>query len=156
VGLSFFGMGCPAEGPDPGPENENGNPTVLAVFDADYRDTFVEVRDCRFSATHGGANIRVLVNPVGLEAYLADENPLPLGSIVLKEEYSAADCSDEADLVNWSVMLKEAPGFDSENGDWHWQFLAADREVLEDVNTRCLPCHLAPECVARDYMCTEP
>lgn len=124
------------------------------IFPASYRNTFAEVRDCRFSVEHGGVAIRVLANPVAAGPYLRDENPLPVGSVVVKEEYVAADCKDDSKLIRWRAMRKETPGFDSDDGDWHWQWVNRDRTVAFDDKQTCIGCHLAPSCVARDYMCT--
>ena len=146
--------GCPVETPTPVP---TATPTggVDPIFPADYRDTFVEVRDCRLSIEHGGVSIRVLANPIAAEPYLRDQNPLPEGSIVIKEEYAGADCRRDADLVRWRAMRKEAPGFDPEDGDWHWQWVdAPSRRVRFDDKETCIGCHVAPACLARDLMCT--
>lgn len=132
-------------------------PTVAGVepvFPADYRATFTEVRDCRSSIEHGGVNIRVLVNPIAVDPYLSEVNPLPRGSIVVKEEFSGPDCKD-ADLVRWRAMRKEAEGFDPQDADWHWQWVNPDRSVLLDDKSTCIGCHVRPACTARDYMCTE-
>jgi hypothetical protein len=65
---------------------------------------------------------------IAVEPYLREENPLPLGSIVIKEEYPAgSNCLNDSDLVRWRVMRKEAPGFDPEDGDWHWQWVTRRR-----------------------------
>lgn len=135
-------------------------PVIDPIFPADYRGTFVEVRDCRLGIEHRSRMIRVLANPIAAEPYRRLENPLPVGSIVIKEEYEGVDCSNDADLVSWSVMRKETPGFDTEDGDWHWQQVEApDRLVSCDdkgcPGFPCIGCHRAPACVARDYMCTE-
>src|SRR6188768_2381652 len=74
--------GCPPEEPTP-------------VFPANYRDTYSEVRNCRFSIEHGGVTIRVLANDVGRQPYLDDANPLPVGSIIVKEEFAGSSCDDE-------------------------------------------------------------
>ena len=146
--------GCPIETPTPVP---TATPTggVDPIFPADYRDTFIEVRDCRFSVEHGGVSIRVLANRLAAEPYLRDENPLPMGSIVVKEEYEGSDCRNAADLSRWRAMRKEAPGFDPEDGDWHWQWVdAPSRRVRFDDKETCIGCHLRPDCVERDFMCT--
>ena len=133
---------------------QNGCP-VEPVFPANYRDTYTEVRDCRFSIEHGGVSIRVLTNSIATQPYLANANPLPVGSVVLKEEFNAPDCSNDADLIQWRVMRKEAPGFDPQDGDWHWQMVDDDRKVVFDDKSTCTTCHNRPECLARDRMCTE-
>jgi len=132
----------------------NGCP-VDPVFPANYRDTYTEVRDCRFSTEHGGVYIRVLANPIAAQPYINLANPLPVGSIVIKEEYSSdPTCTVQDNLAQWRVMRKEAPGFDPVAGDWHWQWVDPDRSVRFNDKTTCIGCHTRPECLARDHMCT--
>lgn len=145
LGLLALG-GCPS-----GPQNQGAEP----IFPANYRATYTLVRDCRNSIEHG-ATIRVWVNPIGAQAYLADENPLPVGTIVVKEEFVGVDCSDDNELEFWSAMRKEAAGFDSQDADWRWQEVGADRKVRLDDKSTCIDCHRDPDCIARDYMCTVP
>jgi len=133
--------GCPAPVPTP-------------IFPADYRDDYIEVRDCRFSIEHGGVSIRVLANEIGADAYLANANPLPVGSVIVKEEYTGTDCED-AVPDRWRVMRKEAPGFDPVDGDWAWQWVDPDRSVRFNDKATCIGCHNVSECNARDKMCTE-
>jgi hypothetical protein len=127
---------------------------VCPIFPADYRKTYVEVRDCRSSPEHGGV-VRVLASPNAVRPYKDGANPLPVGSVIVKEEFSRRGCEDE-DLVRWRVMRKEAPGFDPEDGDWHWQWVESSFAVRFDDKTTgdCITCHREPDCLARDYMCT--
>ena len=58
-----------------------------------------------------------------------------------------------------AAMRKEAPGFDPEDGDWHWQWVdaptAPSRATTRAARaSSCITCHRAAECMARDYMCT--
>jgi len=134
-----------------------GTPTatvvVTPIFPANYLATYTVVRDCRFSSEHGLVYVRVLANSIGAQPYLADANPLPVGSTIVKEEFSGADCNPNS-LVRWRAMRKEAPGFDAVDGDWHWQWVNADRSVLLNDKSTCIGCHTVPACLARDLMCT--
>lgn len=134
-----------------------GGPTVdEPVFPADYRNTYTLVRDCRLGIEHGGTQIRVWVNDIGAAAYQAEEDPLPVGTVVVKEEYEGTDCSNDDDLHVWAVMRKESPGFDPDNNDWDWiEYAAPGRTRTSFVKQLCIDCHRDPDCVARDYMCTE-
>ncbi len=163
VNLALFGCPAtptptatipPAASPTP---TASPSPIVVAtpIFPASYRNNFVEVRSCRFSVEHGGGSMRVLANPVAVDAYLGEENPLPFGSVIVKEEFNHTDCSDDSKLVRWAAMRKQADGFDSEHGNWQWQWVNRNRTVATDNKQACLGCHLKPACVARDYMCTE-
>ena len=133
---------------------DNGN-AIDPVFPANYRETFTEVRDCRFSSSHPGM-IRVLVNDIGASAYLNDQNPLPVGSIIVKETFDGTTCENTNELSLWSAMRKEAAGFDPVDADWYWQDVLPDRTVLNDTKARCIACHQVDACLARDYMCTTP
>jgi len=154
--VNFALAGCPVVSiPTPTPvPTPTAGPALTPIFAASYRNNFVEVRSCRFSIEHGGVAMRVLANPIGAAAYLAEANPLPVGSIVIKEEYNNADCSDDAKLVRWAAMLKRSPGFDAEHGDWHWQWVNRNRTVAADGKASCIACHIHSACVERDYMCT--
>jgi hypothetical protein len=125
------------------------------IFPADYHSTFTEVRDCRFSISHDGASIRVFANEIATRPYLDGDDPLPVGSILVKEEYDGSACEEDGEIVRWRAMRKEEPGFDDEDGDWHWQWVASGGTVRFDDKSTCIGCHSAPVCLARDYMCTE-
>ena len=135
------------------------------IFPADYRSTFIEVRACRLGIEHDSHMIRVLANPIAAEPYLQEQSPLPVGSIVIKEEFDSTNCRNDADLVSLSVMGKQAPGFDPADNDWHWQWVEAtsgnvvcDGKLCTNVQrSACVSagCHRLTECVARDYMCTQ-
>lgn len=130
----------------------SSNSVVQPIFSDDYLETFIEVRDCRFSSSHPGM-VRVLVNHIGADAYLNKANPLPAGTIVVKEIFDGTTCDDYSELGKWAVMRKEAAGFDSLHGNWIWQELLSDRSVLTDSKMNCIGCHRRDECVSRDYMC---
>ena len=131
----------------------SSNSVVQPIFADDYLETFIEVRDCRFSSSHPGM-VRVLVNDIGADFYLNKANPLPVGTIVVKEIFDGTTCDDYSELGKWAVMRKEAAGFDSLHGNWIWQELLSDRSVLTDSKMNCIGCHRRDECVSRDYMCT--
>ena len=146
-------LGATCSVPAGGGGGDDGD-AIEPIFPANYRETFTEVRDCRFSSSHPPGTIRVFVNEVGLAGYLADTNPLPVGTIVVKETFRGLTCDNDEELDLWSALRKEEAGFDEEDSDWHWQDVQPDRLVLIDTKTRCIGCHRA--CRARDYMCTLP
>lgn len=137
--------------------NDNTDSTIEPIFPESYRETYTEVRSCRTSFGHGGVQVRVFANEIAAPAYLAGQNPMPAGSVLVKEEFGGPECSDDSLLVQWRAMRKEAPGFDDDDSDWHWQRVLVDgRQVAEDTKASCIGCHRTDACVARDYMCTEP
>lgn len=132
-----------------------GGCPIEPIFPANYRDSYVIVRDCRLSIEHGAVMIRVWADPSSAQAYLDEANPLPVGAVIVKEEFEGVDCVTDEELIRWRPMRKEAPGFDPEDGDWAWQWVNKDRMVLLNDKATCINCHRHAECVARDYMCTE-
>lgn len=156
-------LGCGGMPPAPGnggggngSGNGDGDDPASMVFPADYRASYRLVRDCRLSSSHPSM-IRVWVNEIGADAYLANDNPLPEGTVVIKEEYGGTSCDADTELVSWAVMGKQAAGFDPEDGDWSWhRVVAPDRRILTDTKAGCVSCHRAPECLERDLMCTLP
>ena len=146
--LGLWACGCPSMGP---PDDD-----VAVLVPENYRSTFVQVRDCRNSSAHP-STVRVWVNSLGAGAYIANDNPMPVGSIVVKEEFAGTDCSDDAELILWSVMRKEPAGYNATGHDWHFQEVTApQRTISRDGNATCIACHTASECLVRDLMCTEP
>jgi hypothetical protein len=127
-----------------------------SIVPGDYASRFVRVRNCRGTIEHAGTAvsfITVYVNPESALQYQANANPLPANTIVVKEEHDDPACNE---LTAWSVMKKE-PGYDSAHGDWYWQRVMSNGSVVEDGQVeRCINCHEHPECLARDWMCTEP
>src|SRR5688572_3677306 len=115
------------------------------MFPADYELTYREVRNCRRSIDHDLHHIRVLADPAAYEPYMGRTMPFPVGAILLKVEYDDELCT-ESDLVRWSVMRKEEPGFGGPDYvDWYFQRVNLRREVISDNEERCTRCH--SECV---------
>jgi hypothetical protein len=142
-----------------GPD-EPAAPTSLVP--SGYATTFVEVRGCRMTSEHTAttpglvvSHIRVLTNPEAAAPYRANAARLPVGSLVVKEEYADPSCSR---LRAWTVMRKEPAGYDPPHNDWRWQRVrAVDQAVLVDGRvSSCISCHDTPACTARDWQCTVP
>jgi hypothetical protein len=164
--------GCdptPSPGSDP-----DGGPTSL--LPADYAATFVEVRGCRPSIDHDLAHIVVKTSAALADVYRAGPYPFPVGALIVKEQFEDAACTR---IGGWTLMRKEAPGYDPAFGDWHWQRLDGAGRVMAGVTAgqggkqdgpqdgrgsdtgkrtlaRCASCHAAAECRDRDFTCTQP
>lgn len=153
LSLSLLSAGC-------GPEE---TPPPTSLVPSDYASRFPEVRGCRMTFEHISSygpgtpsisNIRVVTSPEAMANYRVEGRTLPVGSVVIKEEYADPTCST---IIGWTVMRKEPAGYDTAHGDWHWQRVrASDRQVLEDGRvTRCISCHNTPACTSRDWQCTQ-
>jgi hypothetical protein len=122
------------------------------ILPPDYQASYVQVRSCRPADGHGSNSIVVFANAQAQSDYLSDIGPLPQGSVVVAKESAQADCSD---LAGYTLMFKEAPGYNPTAGDWHWQRLDDQRDVLEDGRVQsCISCHT--QCNRDDYTCSPP
>jgi hypothetical protein len=78
------------------------------------------------SKTHGGRFVDTWVNEVGAAAYLADEGPIPVGTVVVKTSWEKGP-DDQPSTVPGPifVMEKKEPGYAPDHGDWyyaiHWE-----------------------------------
>ncbi len=138
--------------------------TPSSLVPSDYATRFVEVRNCRSTIEHIATtpqpmvtNIRVLASPEAAAGYRMNAARLPVGTIIVKEEYDDPSCS-RASLRAWTVMRKEAAGSDPTHNDWRWQRVrASDSALLADGRVAsCIQCHNRPACTSRDWQCTEP
>jgi len=134
--------------------NALGGCPVERILPPDYAQTFMEVRNCRLSIEHEGYYIRVLTDPGSAQPYREQVPSLPVGSIVVKEEFTRSDCRPDS-IARWSVMRKEPPGFDPQAGDWQWQRISKDGTIIANGKATCIGCHARPACLRRDFMCTE-
>jgi hypothetical protein len=138
---SVLSPGCNGEGEQP-------------FFPEDYAATYQEVRDCRRSGDHDLNFIRILASPEAFEPYEGRSLPFPVGAVVLKPEYADDGCQD---LVGYTVMRKEAAGFDPMSSDWSWQRVSADRKPQAFEEARCIGCHrTCVEPSGYDLTCADP
>jgi hypothetical protein len=120
---------------------------------AGYPKGFGEARACRASSEHF-PRIRILVPAALASIYEGGPYPFPAGALVVKEEFEDSACRA---LTGYTLMRKEAPGFDPAGGDWAYQRLDERRRVTADGRERtraCAACHA--RCRARDHVCGEP
>lgn len=131
-----------------------GGEAEVPVFPDTYASTYQEVRDCRRSPDHDLNYIRVLASPEAADPYMGRAQPFPVGAIVLKEEYADAACQD---LDGFTVMRKEEAGYAPSTGDWSWQRVSADRDVVPIDEARCIGCHsLCTPPEGYDFTCAVP
>jgi len=136
-------------GSDAGPEPS---------FPADYAASYVEMRDCRFSHEHALRYIRVLASESAREPYaaLSADRPYPVGAVLLKLEHDDENCSE---LVEYTSLEKLEPGENPAGGDWLWQRVNTQREVVENgAPWTCVACHTShcsPPDTGYDLTCAE-
>lgn len=111
------------------------------IFPANFIETYREMRDCRFSHDHDLHYIRVLASPTAQAPYaaLSPDTPYPISATLVKIEYDEEACSAP---VQYTAIRKVAVGENPDGGDWRWQRVSVEREVLDDgAPARCVQCH---------------
>jgi hypothetical protein len=119
-----------------------GDEPLEPIFPADYRATYVEVRDCRGSGDHDLSPIRVLADPAAMPAYVNRDRPFPVGATLVKEEFEFDDVACEGAIVRWSVMVKLEDQSSPDTLDWRWQRVDGDGTVRTQDEPRCIGCHI--------------
>jgi cytochrome P460 len=74
------------------------------------------------SKKHGGVKAYrdIFVNPVGADAYVNQQFPLPEGTIVIKEAFKNKAAWEAQSKPEFTVMVKLATGSNPDTGDWKW------------------------------------
>jgi hypothetical protein len=122
------------------------------ILTSDPQTSYYQVRSCRLSSGHGSNYMVVLANALAESDYLSGGGPLPQGSVIVAVESDQADCSD---LTGYTLMSKDVPGYNPTAGDWHWQRLDDQRDVLQDGRVQgCISCHT--QCNRNDFTCSPP
>jgi hypothetical protein len=142
-------------GTDPGPPEE-------PLFPADYRSSgYMLVADGRFSTEHSGC-VEVHCDPGSAGDYTGLNFPLAEGTVLVKAVYPVTDpaCAgiSGAAETGWAVMKKLAAGSSPATGDWYWQELDADRNVVKSNDMgnvlECVSCHM--DYSAEDWTAIDP
>jgi hypothetical protein len=118
-----------------------GGDDEASLLPADYAATYTEVRDCRRSGDHDFNQVRVLADPAALAPYNTRTAEFPIGSIVVKEEYDAADETCSGEIVNWTLMSRLATASSPSTIDWTWQRVTATKVTRDELG--CVSCHQA-------------
>lgn len=68
---------------------------------------------------------------------------MPVGAVLLKEEYDFADTACEDEVVRRTVMVKLPADADAppEQLGWHWAEYEADGSLATENDSRCYGCH---------------
>ena len=131
-------------------QDQNKTSQILPLS---YPTNYTPVRTCRPIFGHTSSYVIVRANSTDVAAlYNAGNGPLPQGSLIVAEEYDKADCSS---LTGYTLMFKEALGYDPTADDWHWQRLDDQRLVADDGRVQtCISCHTLNS--RNDYTCSPP
>jgi hypothetical protein len=128
---------------------QQSGPSTSKLLPSDGVASYRQVRTCRPSVTHNSNYMVVYANALAQSDYLAGNYPLLQGSTIVTAETDQANCTGG---TGFTLMFKEALGYNPAAGDWRWQKLDAQREVLQDGRVQeCINCHA--KCGPYDYTC---
>ena len=85
--------------------------------------TYTKVSSAPFpSPTHGGRDVEVWVNSIGLAAYESADAAMPVGSIIVKTSTDATDqdADGQPSPGPTFVMVKRAAGYAPDHNDWSY------------------------------------
>jgi hypothetical protein len=94
--------------------------------------------------TAGKFVVDVYVNGVGAEGFKAKKNPLPVGTVIIKEHFHEKADGGAGDAALLTSMEKKAPGYDAANGDWEYAKTSPDgaKVDLRGKEKVCVDCHV--------------
>lgn len=125
-----------------GDDGESDADAAPPLFDPDFRETYTLARMCRNSTSHELHKVQVWASPEAAEAYLVQEGEMPVGSVLLKEEFDFADAACEGEVLRRTLMLKLPEGEGpAEQLGWHWVDYEADGTIASENHSLCWGCH---------------
>lgn len=139
--LGSCGGSSTGPGPTPTPE--------APQFPADYATSFVFAADLRYSPDHIGC-VQVYCDSAAAQPYHDAASSMPEGTVIVKEIYpeSSPGCvngTGGAAPSSFATMKKLATGASPGTGDWYWQEVDANRNVVKSNDMgnidACVSCH---------------
>ncbi len=146
---------CDDDGTTPTGGNGNG---VERFFPDDYLTAFGQALDCRtFSSGHFGNTVGVYISADQLDNYIDETYGFPVGTVIVKTEYSNIDPTCGGDVIRITSMRKGPAGTAPNSGDWEWQeFDLDDGTERSGQLPECINCHSGgnPDCgPEKDFTC---
>jgi len=92
----------------------------------------------RISGPHASAAISVYMNDPAAGAFESPGAMYPEGSIIVKEKRRGRDASL---LTGVGGMIKRAPGFDPDHGDWEYFYYENPATIQSGKIASCVECH---------------
>ncbi|WP_439622961.1 cytochrome P460 family protein [Gemmata sp.] len=101
---------------------------------------------------HAKHSVVVRVNPEAMGAFKRVGTPLPAGTVVIKEKHPDWSAAYNASACDFGAMIKREAGYDPENGDWEYAYVAPGpaKQVTRGKLASCIDCHSHMK--DRDYL----
>lgn len=103
------------------------------------------LRETEFEASIHGTEryLQDWANALAAQGIAAQGAPaFPVGAVIVKEKYAGPDPA-QADRVAIALMIKRAPGFDPEHGDWDYAYYEPALGIVQtaEQSAYCAQCH---------------
>ena len=105
---------------------------------------------------HAHTEILIYMNDSAAQAFASDQQSYPPGSVIVKQK-TLLDYYDETTKkrvrrhpAGVGGMVKRAPGFDAEHGDWEYFYFEDPEKIESGKIASCVDCHQNAK--ARDYV----
>jgi hypothetical protein len=109
------------------------------------------------SGPHAHTSIRIYMNDIASAAFRRSVKTYPIGSVIVKEKqglaYNTRAVSGQHDSRTTDGvggMIKRAPGYDPDHGDWEYFYFEAPSRIEHGTITSCIECHRGAS--ASDYV----
>ncbi|MFN0204792.1 MAG: cytochrome P460 family protein [Planctomycetota bacterium] len=118
-------------------------------------ERFIEINKEQ-SGVHAFASINIYMNNPAASSYNKQTNNYPAGSIVIKDKLSIDAPPNRIDGLKYSQkpgvggMIKRAPGYDPEHGDWEYFYFENPSKITNGRIANCVQCHTNAK--DRDYV----
>lgn len=146
---SLIALGCGAQTSSAAPSNEPRSPSqtqVAAETQWEHADQFrswTKLNQSMWTSPgHGKSLVNVYVNDIGRAAYTSGEGEMPVGSIIVKEQF-ANDAGSPGKPRPSTVMVKMEPGSaETTSGGWWWSVVKPTGEFARrGALGACAGCH---------------
>lgn len=101
---------------------------------------------------HAFASINIYMNDAAASHFSKQKNSYSTGSIIIKEKVISGATFEEMKARQAGVggMIKRAPGYDPEHGDWEYFYFENPAKITSGRIANCVQCHTNAK--DRDYV----
>ncbi len=95
-------------------------------------------RERQTTGPHYRARVHLYANPIAVPTFETPGESFGVGSVIVKEKLGAKN-----EVTAVGGMIKRAPGYDADNGDWEYFYYGKPGEFDAGRIENCVACHAA-------------